>query len=123
MSDPQVIVAAPTARAPSVVNTQQRVAKVNVSPGSVAQLQSTFETLGKNMLGLPAAFTRTNGAISAVVYGNGELVKTLLRTPTGAVSAVVLTGSKLGNYELTKTFNRGSSGELIGFTYSQLELP
>ncbi len=124
MSDPQVVVTPPSARAPSMVNAQQRVTQVSVSPNQTAQLQSTFETLSKNMAGLSTAIVRgASGAISVVIYGDGELIKSFQRTSSGAITAVVLTGSKLGNYELTKAFNRGTSGELIGLSYSQRELP
>lgn len=124
MTDPQVVVQAPAAKAAGSMSVISKKPAITLSQADQAQLQNTFETLSKNILALPATFARdSSGAISTITFGNGELVKTLQRSASGAVSAVILTGSKLGKYELTKTLLRSANGALTGYVYSQRELP
>lgn len=111
MNDPVQVIVTPLAQ-PTVVQ---------INAQAVAQLAQTFETLAQNIKGLPFALQRNaQGRLAAVVYADGQIVKTLQRSAAGQLAAVVLTGTALGQRILTKRLLRDASGALSGVTYESV---
>jgi hypothetical protein len=80
-----------------------------------ASWQETYESVSKNLKGIPFSLEYSSGELSRVVYENG-IIKTLNRT-SGKVTSIVLSGNTPQGIALTKTLTY-SGDMLVAISYS-----
>ncbi len=80
-----------------------------------ASWQETYESVSKNIKGIPFSLEYSGGELSRVVYENA-IIKTLNRT-SGKVTSIVLSGNTPQGIALTKTLAY-SGDTLISVEYS-----
>jgi hypothetical protein len=80
-----------------------------------ASWQETYESVSKNLKGIPFSLEYSSGELSRAVYENG-IIKTLNRT-SGKVTSIVLSGSTPSGIALTKTLGyTGDNLTSVGYS-------
>ena len=81
----------------------------------VEGMLESYETVSKNLSGVPFVLNYSSGLLTSVVYSNG-ITKTFNYT-TGNLTSIVLSGATPGGILLTKTLSY-SGGSLSSISYS-----
>ena len=71
-----------------------------VLPIETAEIIETYETVSKNLKGIPFSLNYSSGLLASVIYSNG-ITKTFIRTGS-KITSIVLSGSTPSGIALTK---------------------
>ena len=86
-----------------------------VLPIETSEIIETYETVSKNLKGIPFSLNYSTGLLTSVVYSNG-ITKTFNRTGS-KITSIVLSGSTPSGIALTKTLGyTGDNLTSVGYS-------